>query len=129
MPHRHEAWLAQAQRDLAVAHLSFDADQYEWCAYQAQQAAEKALKALLRFHSYETRGHALLRLREVVQRFLKVSPELIAAAQELDQHYFRARYPDSLSSGYPGQAYDDSLGAECLRNATTIIEFVTQNIS
>ena len=129
MPHRHEAWLAQARRDFEAANHSFDVGSYEWCAYQAQQAAEKALKSLLRFHGREMRGHVLPALLETIRDSLAVPPELITAAQELDQHYFRSRYPDSLASGYPAEAYNEALAAECLRYAETILEFVEKNIS
>ena len=129
MPHRHEAWLAQGRRDFEAAQHSFDTGSYEWCAYQAQQAAEKALKALLRFHGREVRGHTLLQLLETVRDFLATSHELMTAAQELDQHYFRSRYPDSLTSGYPAEVYDEAIGGECLRYAESILEFVEKNVS
>ena len=129
MPHRHEAWWAQAHRDYEAAQHSFDAGSYEWCAYQSQQAAEKALKALLRFHGREMRGHVLPGLLETIRSFLAVPSDVWVAAQELDQHYFRSRYPDSLASGHPAEAYDGALGAECLRYAESILEFVEQNIS
>jgi len=129
LPHRHEAWWAQARRDFEAAQHSFDAGSYEWCAYQAQQAAEKALKALLRFHGREMRGHILPGLLETIRSFLAVPPELLVAAQELDQHYFRSRYPDSLPSGFPAEAYDEALAAECLGHAESILDFVEQNIS
>jgi len=49
MPRRHEDWLAQAKRDLKAARDSLSSGNYEWTAFQAQQAAEKALKALLQW--------------------------------------------------------------------------------
>lgn len=44
---RATAWLRQAERDLAHAHRSADQRDPEWACYAAQQAAEKALKAVL----------------------------------------------------------------------------------
>jgi HEPN domain-containing protein len=43
---RHSDWLRQAQRDLEHARRSQEAGDYEWACFAAQQAAEKALKAL-----------------------------------------------------------------------------------
>ena len=129
MHHRHEAWLAQAKRDLQAGHHSYDADSYEWCAYQAQQSAEKALKALLRFNGREVRGHTTYQLLDTIQTFLPVAPELFVAAQEPDQHYFRSRYPDSLASGYPAEQYDATIAGECIRYAGNILDFVEKNVS
>ncbi|MGQ9595911.1 MAG: HEPN domain-containing protein [Thermoproteota archaeon] len=40
-------WLRQAERDLKAAGDSFVSGNYKWACFQAQQAAEKALKAVL----------------------------------------------------------------------------------
>jgi HEPN domain-containing protein len=39
-------WLLQALRDLRAAEESLRTESYEWTAFQSQQAAEKAVKAL-----------------------------------------------------------------------------------
>lgn len=39
-------WLAQAERDLAQAESSRRQGHHEWACFAAQQAAEKAVKAL-----------------------------------------------------------------------------------
>jgi len=44
---RHEDWLKQADSDLCAAEDSASSTHYEWACFQAQQAAEKALKALI----------------------------------------------------------------------------------
>jgi len=43
-----ERWLAQALRDLEASKNSARSGFHEWACFQAQQAAEKAVKAL--FH-------------------------------------------------------------------------------
>ncbi len=40
-------WLTQAKRDLKAAKDSARNENYEWACFQAQQAAEKTVKALL----------------------------------------------------------------------------------
>jgi HEPN domain-containing protein len=44
---RYKIWLKQAKFDLAAAFLSLENEYYEWAAYQAEQAVEKALKAVI----------------------------------------------------------------------------------
>lgn len=44
---RATAWLRQALRDLSHARLSAEHGDPEWACFSAQQAAEKALKAVL----------------------------------------------------------------------------------
>jgi HEPN domain-containing protein len=46
MPERAADWLRQAERDLEHAHHALEDGDYEWAAFAAQQAAEKAVKAL-----------------------------------------------------------------------------------
>ena len=43
---RSAAWLAQAQGDLAHARHDVAAGFYDWACFSAQQAAEKATKAV-----------------------------------------------------------------------------------
>jgi HEPN domain-containing protein len=43
---RSADWLAQAERDLAQARESQGSGRHEWACFAAQQAAEKAVKAL-----------------------------------------------------------------------------------
>jgi HEPN domain-containing protein len=44
---RYLIWLKQAKYDLAAAFLSLENEYFEWAAYQAEQAVEKALKAVI----------------------------------------------------------------------------------
>jgi HEPN domain-containing protein len=46
MPERHRDWLRQAQLDLDHARLGAREGHFEWAVFAAQQAAEKACKAL-----------------------------------------------------------------------------------
>jgi HEPN domain-containing protein len=46
MPERHGDWLAQARWDLDHAGLAARESHFEWAAFAAQQAAEKACKRL-----------------------------------------------------------------------------------
>ncbi|HDL85732.1 MAG TPA: HEPN domain-containing protein, partial [Candidatus Acetothermia bacterium] len=46
MPNRALDWLTQAHRDVEQAQDSRAAGRHEWACFAAQQAAEKAVKAL-----------------------------------------------------------------------------------
>ena len=128
MARRHVDWMAQAQRDLSAAQDSLEAGHYEWSAFQSQQAAEKALKALLRFHNYEATGHTLLHLLERVGDFVAVPPELRAVAQDLDHHYVQPRYPNSFPEGYPGEFYNAETAQRCIEHGKRILGFVTAQL-
>lgn len=124
MPRRHEDWLVQAQRDLKAAQDSLAATNYEWSAFQTVQAAEKAAKALLRYHHYEARGHSVVRLLRKAQEFTAVPEELMRAARELDRHYVQSRYPNSFPEGFPGEFYDEATARRCVECARGILSFV-----
>lgn len=123
MLRRHEDWLVQAKRDLKAAHDSLEDANYEWSAFQSVQAADKAVKAFLRYHHYEARGHSVVRLLRTAHEFAPVSEELLQAARELDRHYIQSRYPDSFSEGFPGEYYDAETAGRCLQYATDILRF------
>lgn len=89
----------QGQRDLKAARDSLDAGNYEWTAFQAQQGAGKALKALLRFYNQEERGHTLLHLLSEAQSYVAVPDDLWPKVRELDRHYIQPRYPNGFDSG------------------------------
>lgn len=44
---RYRIWLKQAKYDIAAAFLSLENEYFEWAAYQAEQAVEKSLKAVI----------------------------------------------------------------------------------
>src|SRR3989442_11430119 len=76
MSRRHQDWLQQARRDLKAARDSASAENYEWACFQAQHSAEKALKALLRFHNLEPKGHTLIAL---LQQAAFASPRRVSS--------------------------------------------------
>lgn len=127
MPRRHEDWLAQARHDLKAAKDSFSAQNYDWAAYQAQQSAEKAVKAFLRYQNQERSGHTIYRFLVEAENFVSIPPSLFIQAQELDEHLFRPRYPNGFDNGYPGAIYDQETAETCLAAAEDILRFVEAN--
>ena len=129
MPRRHQDWFSQAQRDLDAANNSLANRNYEWAAFQAQQAAEKALKAALLFSNREERHHSVVQLLNEVQKFAEIPQPLTEAARELDRHYIQTRYPNGFAEGYPAQYYDEKLARECISHARNFVEFVDRIIA
>ncbi|MEO0249416.1 MAG: HEPN domain-containing protein [candidate division WOR-3 bacterium] len=129
MARRHEDWLAQARRDLKAAQDSLADENYEWCAFQAEQAAEKAAKALLRFHNRDVHGHTITRLLEQAESVGPIPAELLTMARELDRHYIQPRYPNAFAEGYPAKFYDAETAERCICYAEKILAFVESHLS
>lgn len=102
---RSADWMEQARVDLAHARSDIGADFYEWACFSAQQAAEKAIKAVFQRMGAEAWGHDLEGLLAELARSQPVSAELIDDAKELDKAYVPTRYPDAHPSGSPSSKY------------------------
>ncbi|MFN3761687.1 MAG: HEPN domain-containing protein [Anaerolineae bacterium] len=129
MSRRYRDWLAQAERDLAAAEHSIQAGYHEWAAFQAQQGAEKALKALLRYYRQEARGHTLVHFLDILQSFVSVPPDLWHCARELDRHYIQPRYPNGFATGHPAEFYDAETAQRALEDGRKILRFVQQQLA
>src|SRR5659263_63383 len=121
---RHEDWLKQADSDLCAAEDSASSNHYEWACFQAQQAAEKALKALIISKGSESRIHSIKFLLSNLPENISVSDQIRNAARELDKHYIQTRYPDSFSTGIPKDFFTQDDAQRAISDAKKIIEFV-----
>ncbi|MFN3413433.1 MAG: HEPN domain-containing protein [Thermoanaerobaculum sp.] len=83
---RSSDWWRQAEADLAHARHAAGDEDYEWPAFAAQQAAEKALKALILVLGGEAWGHSLLHLCRRLSQRVTVAAEVLEAARWLDPH-------------------------------------------
>lgn len=97
MPIRDEVlnWLAEAKADLRHAEASISMGDYNWACFAAQQAVEKALKALvLHVLGEYPRGHDLVKLYRKVKGsiIVQLSEEGLA---RLSAYYTIARYPNA----------------------------------
>jgi HEPN domain-containing protein len=125
---RHEDWLKQADSDLCAAQDSASSNHYEWACFQAQQAAEKALKALIISKGSESRIHSIKFLLSNLPESVSVSDQIQNAARELDKHYIPTRYPDSFSTGIPKDFFTLDDAQRAISDARKIIEFVKEKI-
>ncbi len=126
---RHWDWLAQALRDLRHAETSLGAGDYEWACFAAQQAAEKAVKALYEYLGGEGWGHTVSKLLKELPDEFRPSRELIKDAADLDKLYIPTRYPNGFEEGYPGEFFHEENAKEAINKAKRIIEYVEEKIS
>ena len=109
MPNRAKDWLAQAFRDLEQAEASRRDGRHEWACFAAQQAAEKAVKAVLvsrriRFpyvHDLE------VLLNSLAENGIAV-PDGIWVARKLTPYAVEARYP-SVAREVTDEQYKEAL--------------------
>lgn len=120
---RSRDWLEQAQGDLAHARNDVEDAFYDWACFSAQQAAEKAVKAVLYRARGEAWGHSVADLLGEVARLHPVADDLIDAALELDKAYIPARYPDAHPSGSPRRRYTRGEAERMVGHAAVIVRF------
>jgi hypothetical protein len=88
---------------------------FEWACFAAQQAAEKAVKALIQSVGGEPWGHSVAGLIDLLPEHVKPS-QLRDLALELDQAYIPSRSPNAHPAGFPGKAFTrDERKADRLR--------------
>ena len=122
MANRAADWFAQAERDLAQAQDSERAGRHEWACFAAQQAAEKAAKALHLARGQEAWGH-------VIARLLADLPQppptlLVEKAKVLDNFYIATRYANGHAAGAPFEHYGPLQSADAIAHASEILDFV-----
>ena len=117
-----ESWLATAEQDLAVA--TEIAERYPSTAcFHAQQAGEKALKALLVavagdvVHTHRT--DALL--AEARSLGIGLEGDVVGALEALEKYYLPTRYPDALGMGSPTSAYKRADADLAISHATLVL--------
>ncbi len=122
MANRAKDWLAQSERDLTLAKLSQEQGHHEWACFAAQQAAEKAVKALHLSLGQEAWGHVVARL--LTELPIPIDPTLIEKGKVLDNSYIPSRYPNGHPEGAPFEHYGPIQSGESIRHAGEILEFV-----
>lgn len=129
MTNRAGDWLRQAVRDLEQARDSQQADRHEWACFAAQQAAEKAVKALHLSLGQEAWGHVVARLLRELPPLISVPQELLDKARVLDSFYIPPRYPNGFAEGAPFEHYGLLQSREAIRYAAEILDFVRAHLA
>ena len=121
-------WLKTGEDDLDAAVVLRENEKFPQACFYAQQAAEKALKAIWYYRDADPWGHSIRKLIEdlgnvdlVLYDRLK---SLLRAGTVLDRFYIPTRYPNGLPELTPGEAYLDEDAEECIRQANQILAAV-----
>lgn len=134
--HQVEArrWFQQAREDLEVVRTLRAADHHAAACFHSQQAAEKALKALL--YSQGARivlGHSVSELVRQCEAHDAAFAPMRAEAGLLDQFYIPTRYPNGLPSpAVPSETYTGSQAQsaqEAAERILSLVEALLRNIS
>jgi HEPN domain-containing protein len=99
--------------------------------FAAQQAAEKAVKALYLFHHGDPWGHSLLALLEALPDEIlpaAVKPDLMDSARALDKQYIPARYPNGFAQGAPMDYFTQPDAREAISHAKSILDFCRSQV-
>lgn len=121
-------WLKQSEADLAAARDSAAAGHHEWAAFQAQQSAEKAAKALVQALHGATRGHSITDILKQLPQAILIPGAVFDAARELDKVYVTARYPNGFASGSPSDYFTAASSQELIQYARDILDFCRSQI-
>ncbi|MCD6462882.1 MAG: HEPN domain-containing protein [Thermotogae bacterium] len=113
----------EAEGDLIHAEKDLENGFYNWACFSAQQAAEKAIKAVFQKMSLVVWGHSIADLLSELSEKVEVPEKLVEHAYELDRVYITARYPDALPSGSPRERFSRTEAERMISYAREIIEF------
>jgi HEPN domain-containing protein len=121
-------WLRTGEDDLDAAIVLKKNRKFPHACFHAQQAGEKALKAVWYYADADPWGHSIRRLIEDLENVdLSLHDRLkslLRAGTVLDRFYIPTRYPNGLPELTPGEAYLDEDAEECIRQATEILAAV-----
>ena len=123
MAERSADWIKQAKRDLEMAKKARESGYYEWTCFIAQQAAEKAVKAVYQAQGGSAMGHGIGSLIRGLEEKLHPTGEIIRSARMLDGYYIPSRYPDGMAHGSPADHFNREDADGAIRSAGEIVRF------
>ncbi len=129
MAERSQDWLRQADADLRHARNARKDGDFNWSAFAAHQAAEKAIKALFQKLHLDAWGHALSLLLASLPAEVMPDEALMDLAKQLDKHYIPTRYPNGFERGAPVDFYTRKEADEAIAGAEAILEFCRRKIA
>jgi HEPN domain-containing protein len=126
---RSADWIDQAQGDLEHARKDLENGFYDWACFSAQQAAEKAVKAVFQKIGAEAWGHSVADLLEELIKSHPVPEDLNDAALELDKAYIPTRYPNAHPSSSPRRRYIKAEAERLVGYAERVVKFCEDLLS
>jgi HEPN domain-containing protein len=121
--------MADAKGDLEHARHSAAAADFNWACFAAQQAAEKAVKALHLLHGTVAWGHSVFELLQALPESTGVNEELLEAAVNLDRCYIPTRYADAHPAGPARRHYTKANAREAVGQAEKVVNWCDENLS
>ena len=122
MANRRDDWMRQARSDLRHAQHSIEVGDFEWACFAAQQAAEKALKAIYQEQHQVVLGHSILTLIQGLEQ-RRADEALLNRARRLDKLYIPTRYPNGFDQGAPVDYYTKKDAEAGISDAKAILEW------
>lgn len=121
-----DRWFRQAESDLDAARISLAGGSYAWACFQAEQGAEKAIKALLYAKGYrKILSHSVYELLLEARKTEKGIPLLEQDAKLLDNVYITSRYPNGIAGRMtPSEYFTEEDAERCLQSAGSILDAV-----
>lgn len=132
MKDAHEARrrLDTAEEDLRCARHDAAGGFFAQACFGAQQAAEKAVKAVhFAGGARAIIGHSVRGLIDRLESRVPALDALRDEARELDLCYIPARYPNGLDVGTPGEAFSERQAASAIASADAIIAAVRPHVA
>jgi HEPN domain-containing protein len=119
-------WLKTSLEDLTTARVLLKNGRFAHSTFHAQQAGEKALKAVWFFHGADPWGHSLRRLiedlRSVSDSVFRSFEDLVEDGARLDRFSIPTRYPNGLPDITPDQAFFKEDAESAIAIAQTFID-------
>ncbi len=121
--HESERWLKTAEQDHAAAVSLKVAGHHAQACFLAQQAAEKAVKALWFAQDTDPWGHSVQKLLSELPGYptLTNDQSLLRIAARLDRLYIPTRYPNGIPDLTPGDTYAHEDSQDAIDNAAKIL--------
>ncbi|MGD2248743.1 MAG: HEPN domain-containing protein [Candidatus Methanofastidiosia archaeon] len=120
----YERWFNQALHTHSSAKRDYEDNDFGWACFKFQQAAEFALKALLRGVGKLGIGHSLLKLIKDLENLNIDISQIKDCSVTLEKFYIPTRYPDAYPDGSPFEFYNSTDAEKALKCSLEIIEFV-----
>lgn len=126
-------WFETARGDLDTALILKERGKFAHACFHAQQAGEKAVKALWYFLDADPWGHSIKKLIEDLEAVdraahLRLAP-LVQDGTVLDRFYIPTRYPNGLPDLTPEEAFFLEDAEACIEKAARLIEAVRAALS
>ena len=121
-----DRWLSTAHDDLDTAKILKDNKKYAHACFHAQQAGEKAVKAVWYFLDADPWGHSIKKLIDDLVRTDKQIYNSLKSLEKtgmiLDRFYIPTRYPNGLPDITPDMAFAEEDAITCIDFAQLILD-------